>query len=296
MDKLNAIKVFKRVVELESFTKAADDLMLSRAAISKNIAELEQFLGCALIKRTTRTMHLTPAGLDYYQSVCQLLEMWDIADENAMSSSSSMKGEFTVSIPVSLGLLSIQPKLCQFAARYPDLQLNIILSDEKVDLVSRGVDVAIRGSGLLKDSSLKAKKLHSIERVLCATPTYLADAHQQLSTPHDIEHHHCLVYSLSSSPTTWLFYNDQEEAQIDVRHVKMQANNTVALKHACLADFGLMLAPKVMVIEEISDGRLVSVLDDWRIPNHDLYAVYPTHKEHSNKVKSLINFMSEQLL
>ncbi|EEX34309.1 MULTISPECIES: LysR family transcriptional regulator [Vibrio] len=295
MDKLVAANVFKRVVELDSFHLAADDLGLSRSAVSKNIAELEGFLGVALITRTTRTMRVTPTGEEYYRQVCQLLDMWAMADQQAMAASSRMQGTLTVSIPMSLGLVSIQPKLCQFAKQYPDLLLNVLLSDEQIDLVTGGIDVAIRGSGHLKDSTLHARKLDTLPRVLCAAPCYLADIDLPLNHPSDLSHHDCLIYSLSTSPTNWLFYSEAEECQIAIHQIRMQTNNTLALKQACVEGLGVMLAPKIMVEEELTRGVLQPILTDWRIPNHDVYAVYPQHKEHSLMVAELIRFLSQEM-
>lgn len=292
MDKLVAIKVFKRVVELRSFYGAAEDLGLSRAAVSKNIAELERHLGTALIKRTTRTMHVTPNGQEYYYRVRELLNLWDVADQNAKAASNTVSGVVTITIPMSLGLVSIQPKLCLFATQYPDVKLNVILSDEQVDLVSNGIDVAVRGSGHLQDSTLRAKKLDTLPRVLCVSPSYLSSSNRELNHPTDIYQHSCLVYSLSSSPTRWTFFSEKEECQVEATNVRMQTNNTLALKQACLQGLGIMLAPEIMVREELMDGRLQHVLQEWSVANHDLYAVYPQHKEHSATVSALIHFLS----
>jgi len=292
MDKLRAINVFRRVIELGSFKAAAEDMELSKAAISKNINELEDYLKTPLINRTTRRMHITENGQLYYDRVRNILDEMENADQSIIESSQHLTGLIKVSVPMSVGLMKINPAICAFMQDYPDISVEVILSDQYVDLVDQGLDVAIRGGGALTNLSLKSRKLIGLNRLLCASQEYI-DKASTLDSPHDLKQHNCLVYSLSSSPRQWTFLQQKETATVDIMQSSFVANNSIALKQAALAGVGVALVPELLVENEITSGQLVQLLPHWQVDKQALHAVYPFHKEQSQKVRLFIDFLVE---
>lgn len=294
MNKITALNVFRRVVELGTFKAAADDLNLSQAAVSKNINELEEFLGIALINRTTRRMSVTESGMAYYGQICSVLDELEAADQSIMAASFTPKGRLRVSVPMSYGLIKINPLICEFKRRYPDISIEVILSDAYVDLIDRGIDVVIRGGNALTDSTMRSRPVCQVRRVLCASPDYLAHS-ERIDHPEDLKTHNCLVYSLSSSPRKWFFARNEENLGIELRPASYSVNNGIALKQAAVEGLGVILVPEEYVLRELADGSLLELLPDWKPDTHSLFAVYPYHKEQSQKVRLFIDFISDAL-
>lgn len=290
MNKITALNVFRRVVEMGTFKAAADDLHLSQAAVSKNINELEAFLGIALINRTTRRLSVTESGMAYYGQICGVLDSLDAADQSIMAASFTPRGRLRVGVPMSYGLIRLNPLICEFQRRYPAISIEVILSDAYMDLVDQGLDVVIRGAAALDDSTLRAKPLCEVRRVLCAAPDYLEEAGQP-ARPEDLKTHNCLLYSLSSSPRKWFFTRDAESVAVELKPASFCANNGIALKQAAVQGLGVILVPKEFVSSELADGSLVKLLPDWQPDPHALFAVYPFHKEQSPKVRLFIEFI-----
>lgn len=292
MDKLRAITVFRRVIELGSFKAAAEDMGLSKAAISKNINELEDYLKSPLINRTTRKMHITENGQLYYNHVRTILDELSNADLSIMESPHQLRGLIKVSMPMSVGLLQLNPAVCEFMILHPEISVEVIMSDQYVDLVEQGIDVAVRGGGELKNSSLKSRKILDMKRVLCASPSYLINA-KELTSPDDLIFQNCLIYSLSSSPRHWVFRKQDEVKAIDLASTTYAVNNSLALKQATLAGLGITLTPELFIKKELASGELIKLLPTWEADKHALYAVYPYHKEQSQKVRTFIDFLIE---
>jgi DNA-binding transcriptional LysR family regulator len=293
MDKLRAINIFRRVVELGSFTAASEDMELSKAAISKNINELEAFLQSPLINRTTRKLHITENGQRYYNHICTVLDELSNADLDIIESTDEPRGLLKVSVPMSVGLLLVNPAVCDFMNSYPEIQVELVMNDQYTDLIEKGFDIAIRGGGAQKNSSLRSRKLMDLDRVLCASPDYL----ERMGTPsklEDLHSHNCLVYSLSSSPTSWTFHQDGNTEKFSFNKGSYTVDNGLASKQASLAGLGIILTPRVFVSDELKSGKLISLLDAWQADIHALYAIYPYHKEPSKKVRSFIDFLVER--
>ena len=290
MDKLRAITVFRRVIELGSFKAAAEDMSLSKAAISKNINELEDYLKTPLINRTTRKMHITESGQRYYDHVRTILDELSHADLSIIESAHKLRGLIKVSVPMSMGILQLNPAICEFMQLHPEISVEIIMNDHYVDLVEQGLDVAIRGGGELQNSSLKSRKLLDMKRVLCASPKYIEQANP-LSSLDELNQHNCLVYSLSSSPRRWKFCKQDETKSIDLVPGSYVVNNGLALKQAVIAGLGITLTPEIFVDKELKSGELVKLLPEWEAESHALYAIYPYHKEQSQKVRTFIDFL-----
>ncbi|MDX7923119.1 LysR family transcriptional regulator [Aeromonas media] len=290
MNKITALNVFRRVVEMGTFKAAADDLHLSQAAVSKNINELEAFLGIALINRTTRRLSVTESGMDYYGQICGVLDSLDAADQSIMAATFTPRGRLRVGVPMSYGLIRLNPLICEFQRRYPAISIEVNLSDTYMDLVDQGLDVVIRGAAALDDSTLRAKPLCEVRRVLCAAPDYLKEAGRP-ARPEDLKSHNCLLYSLSSSPRKWFFTREAESVAVELKPASFCANNGIALKQAAVQGLGVILVPKEFVSNELADGTLIKLLPDWQPDPHALFAVYPFHKEQSPKVRLFIEFI-----
>ena len=293
MDKLRAIEVFRRVIELGSFSAAAEDLSLSKAAISKNINELEDFLKTALINRTTRKLHITDSGQIYYDQIKNVLDNLESADLSIIESSDVLRGSIKISIPMTLGVLKINPIICQFMKLHPEISIEVVMSDSYIDLVEQGIDIAIRGGGLLKNSSLKSRKLLDIERVVCAAPEYVENA-PKLTTPEDLSLHNCLIYTLSTSKQ-WTFNQADKTQIVDLKPSSYAVNNGLALKQAITSGLGVTLTPRMFVEDELNNGAVVELLQDWQAESHALYAIYPFHKEQSSNIRTFIDFLVEQM-
>ncbi|MGY3869878.1 substrate binding domain-containing protein [Aeromonas crassostreae] len=244
----------------------------------------------ALINRTTRRLSVTESGMAYYGQICAVLDSLEAADQSIMAASFTPRGRLRIGMPMSYGLIRINPLVCEFQRRYPEISIEVILSDAYMDLVDQGLDLVIRGAGTLDDSTLRAKPLCEVRRVLCAAPDYLKEAGQP-THPEDLKSHNCLLYSLSSSPNKWFFTRDAESVAVELKPASFCANNGIALKQAAVQGLGVILVPKEFVSSELADGTLVKLLPDWQPDPHALFAVYPFHKEQSRNVRLFIEFI-----
>ncbi|WP_430431232.1 LysR family transcriptional regulator [Oceanicaulis sp.] len=290
MDRLLTLEVFRRVVECNGFSAAARDLGVSNAAVSKAVKDLEARLGVQLIVRTTRSLNLTDSGAAYYQQACAVLDALAEADEQVRAEATSPRGRLKVSAPMSMGLTTLSDALPDFCRQYTDILLDLHMSDEVVDLVSGGFDLAIRG-GLLQDSSLKARKLLDLDRIVCAAPSYL-EARGHPASPQDLSAHDALVFAGSDAPETWPLFSADGMQAVSVKP-RLRINNSIALKSAAMQGLGLALLPNVYVREEIASGALVDAVPGWRGEAQALYAVYPEQREVSRKVRVFLDFLVE---
>lgn len=291
MDTLTGMRVFRRVVERGSFSAAAADLELSNGAVSKHIGQLEAHLGARLLNRTTRRLSLTEAGRAYYERCVRLLDDLDEAERAVRQMHAAPRGRLKISAPMSFGILHLAPALPEFGVRYPEVELDVVLNDRFVDLIEEGYDVALRIITDLPDSTLVARRLASIRRVVCAAPVYL-ERHGVPMTPEDLKRHHCLIYSLTGDD--WWF--DGPEGRQTVRVAgKYRINNSIALREALVAGMGIALIPTFLVGPLIATGVLVSLLDRHHTAeSHTLYAVYPQNRYLSPKVQAFVGFLSNR--
>lgn len=291
MNKLTALQVFRKVIELGTFKAAAEELNLSQAAISKNINELEESLGTPLINRTTRNMNVTESGHAYYCQICSILDELEAVDQSIMASAFTPKGRLRISAPMSYGLININSMICDFKHKYPDISIEVILSDMYMDLIDKGIDVAIRGGGVLNDSTMRSKPILSVKRVLCASPVYIKKMNE-LNHPNDLREHNCLSYTLSSSPRKWFLSKGEENIAVELQSSSYSVNNGIALKQAALSGLGIILLPEDYVYNELQSGELVELLPEWSPDTHSLFAIYPYHKEQTQKIRLFIDFIS----
>lgn len=284
-DKLQAMRVFRRVAELGSFTTAADDLGLTPATVSKQIAFLEADLGVRLIHRTTRRMHLSDIGQQYVERVRHLLEALDETEHLVRGLDVQPKGRLRINAPMSFGLTHLNKAIDAFLAAYPELEIDLQLNDSVVDLVEQGVDMAIRIRQQLDDSSLTARELCQVDRTLCAAPGYLAEAGEPRQ-PADLAQHNCLIYSLSSAPDQWSL----GKQTVSVRG-NFQVNSSLAIKQQLMNGAGIALIPNFLVYEELRSGQLCSLLPDYPPTGHSVYAVFPPGRHKPHKVRCFLDHL-----
>ena len=237
MDRFTSLSVFRAIAEHGGFAAAARALDLSPSAVSKNVRELEAALGVPLVIRNSRSVSLTEAGRRYAARADEILRALASASDEAIALAGGPRGTVRVTAPMSIGLLELAPLVPRFLAEHPELKLDVEFDDRHVDLVARGFDVAIRGHGPLPDSSLKARRLGELERVVCASPGYLARAGRP-KTPADLERHACLLYSLATPANRWTLGRGERTSVVHVDG-PYRANNSLALRHAALGKVGI---------------------------------------------------------
>jgi len=292
MDRLQGMEAFVRVVELGSFAGAADALGLSRAMVSKHVGALEARLGVRLLQRTTRRLSLTEIGRSYFERARDVLQQIAEAEDAAAALQSAPRGTLRLNAPVSFGVQHLAPALAAFQTQYPDLHVDLTLSDRFVDIVEEGVDLAIR-IGRLQDSALIARRLAPCRIVIAAAPAYLA-AHGTPAHPHDLAGHNCLGYAYATREGEWFFHGgDGRPVTVKVRG-NLVTNNGDALLAAGLAGQGIIRVPTFMVGDTPIDGALRIVLPDWRAYDLTIHAVYPVNRHLAAKVRVFVDFLADR--
>ena len=291
MDRFLAVTVFTKVVEAGSFSRAAERLGMSTTAASRHVAELEKHLGTRLLHRSTRRLSLTDTGRAFYERSVQILADLDEAEAVAGSATSRPSGVLKINLPVSFGIVHLAPILPDFTARYPEISLDVAISDRVVDLVEEGYDLAVRISRNLQ-TTLVARPIASTRLVVCAAPAYL-ERHGVPRVPEDLAAHNCLSYSYSATGNEWHF---EGEDGIHVASVagSMHANNGDMLRAAALAGMGIILQPTFLVGDDLKTGRLSLLLPEYRIPDVTIYAIYPSRRHLSAKVRAFVDFLVER--
>ena len=291
MDQLAAMRALRRVVELGSFTAAADALGISHTVVSRQISHLEARLGAQLLNRTTRRFALTTAGAEYYAACQQILDALDDADRAVGQHQANPSGTLRINAAMAFGTEELAHWLPRFLERYPALQVDLVCNDRVVDLIEEGFDVALRLARDLPDSTLIARRLASSQVMLVASPDYLR-RHGTPRTPHDLPRHNCLTYSQLARPREWRFTApDGADVAVTVQG-SLQANNGVALRTVALAGTGIATTASFIVHEDVRRGALVRVLPDYTIRPRELYLLYPHSRHLSPKVRVFVEFAS----
>ena len=289
MDTFAAMRVFVAVVERSGFSAAASALDLSTASVTRQVAALEKRLGTRLLNRTTRRVGLTSAGAAYYQRAVQLLAELDDIEAAVGAQALVPSGLLRINAPVSFGIARLGPLLAGYRVRYPQVKLDLSLSDRLVDMVEEGFDVAIRITRQ-PAPNLIARKLADARLLLCAAPDYLARAGTP-AAPADLARHACLAYSYWSGGDEWTLQGPAGEATVRIDG-GLRANNGDVLREAALAGMGIVLQPDFVVGADLAAGRLRRVLDDWMAPV-GIHAVYASRSHLAPKVRSFIDFLVE---
>jgi DNA-binding transcriptional LysR family regulator len=289
MDQLAALRALRRVVELGSFTAAADALGISHTIVSRQVRQLEEHLGAQLLNRTTRRFALTDAGREYYESTREVLDLLGEADRNVGHHQAEPTGTLRINAPMAFGTIEVAQWLPGFMAKYPGVQVDLVCNDRIVDLIEDGFDVALRLARDLPDSTLVARRLATSKVVLVASPGYL-QAHGAPLLPGDLTQHNCLVYTAAARASEWaLVGTDGAEHAVAVRGT-LQANTNVALRAAAVAGVGIANAAAFIVREELERGALVEVLPGYTPKPRELYALYPQNRHLSPKVRAFVDY------
>ena len=289
MDKLTAMRVFARVVELGSFTKAADALALSRTMTTVHVARLEESLAVRLLNRTTRRLSLTEAGLAYYDKCAALLAEIDTLEGSLAAMSEQPRGVLKISAPVSFGSLELAPALADYLGRYPLVRLDVNLNDRTVDLVEEGYDLAIRIAPAV-DPGLVARRLASTRLRVCASPGYVARQGVP-QRPADLSLDDCFGYAYSGS--VWAFEGPEGHDEIRPRG-DTRANSGDFLRVLAVQGHGIALLPSFLVHRDLASGALIELLPAYRAATLGVHAVYPSRKHLAAKVRTLVDFLVER--
>jgi len=289
----DAWAIFATVASAGSFARAGKDLGLSKASISKAVSRLEHRLKVQLFYRTTRRLSLTEAGRDMLQRAEQILLSGEAAESAALAHSQVPSGRVRMALPMSFGLKELSPLLPQLLAQYPELSLDLHLSDETIDLLDGGFDLALR-IGALADSTLRTRRICEIRRMVVGSPGYF----QREGRPEDptaLADHSCLDYSYLPGSGRWDFRNAAGE-EVSVRPKgPIRANNAEALTPALLAGLGVAVQPEFVVWRELAEGTLVEVLSDWSLPVIALNIVAPPGALRPPRVQAVIDFLVTKL-
>lgn len=289
MDRFEEMRVFAAVVDAGSFVGASTALEMSKAAVSRHVADLESRLGVRLLHRTTRKLSLTPEGAVFQLRCHELLDGVDEAEAQITSRSGEASGLLRINVPVSFGLLHLAPLWAQFMTLHPKVTLDVTLADRVVDLVEEGFDVAVR-IARLPNSSLVSRQLASTRLVLCASPAYLKQRGHP-AHPSELAQHDVLAYSLFSMGDQWEFTGPGGVVSVKVTP-RMRTNSGDTCRVAALRDQGIVLQPTFLVGPDLLSGTLVEMMPAWRSVELGVYAVYPSRKFVSPKVRQMLEFLS----
>ena len=289
---LNDVIVFARVVEAGSFTAAARLLAMPKTTVSRRVAALEREVGVRLLQRTTRSLNLTDAGRLYYEQSSQGLRTIEEANLRLAEARAEPSGTIRISAPVGFGGHFLIRAVVEFLALYPKTNVELRLTDDKLNLVEDGIDLAFR-TGRLEDSTLIARKIGSTHRLLCASPDYLA-RYGMPESPADLARHRCVISGPSASGAHWVLDGPQGQESVDVAG-RFAANEMQAVVAAAIAGFGVAQLPQLMAEGLINEGRLRRVLDGYTTPAGGLYVLYPSSRHLSPLVKAFIDLAVERI-
>ncbi len=292
MDRLLSMEVFVAVIESGSFTAAAEQFQISPPMVGKHVKSLEQRLGARLLARTTRSQRLTEIGQGYLLHCRQILADIQVAESNIESLRMEPKGALKISSPVTLGSLIIAPILSEYLDAYPEVELELVLSDKRVDLVQEGFDAAIR-IGKLMDSSLVARPLCPYPMVICASPEYIQRSGQP-NHPRDLTQHQCLGLSHWNKKHGWSLAQDGLQTN-PLPKSRFQSNNGQALRMAALKGWGVVMQPKILLNEDIQRGALIEVLQDYWPAPHPVHLVYPVDRQPPLKLTRLVEMLTNKM-
>jgi len=294
MDRFDAMQAFARVVEAGSFTKAADTLRVSKTSVTQLVQQLEARLQVKLLHRTTRRLSVTPDGAAYYERVLRLLADLDDAETSLSSAKASPSGRLRVDVPSPLASFILIPALPAFHARYPDIQIDMGVSDRRVDLLGENVDCVVRG-GELADPSLMARRVGDLPLRACAAPDYLARCGTP-AHPRELEgtHHRIVGFRWLRSGKTYpyaLRRDDGESVEVQGRYV-LAVDDGNAYLAAGLAGLGILWLPEYMCAASLAQGALIPLFEDWRFAPMPLYVAYPPNRHVSAKLRVFIDWIA----
>ncbi|MCY1348944.1 HTH-type transcriptional regulator DmlR [compost metagenome] len=290
---LEAWAIFAKVAETGSFARAATELGLSQATVSKAITRLEGRMKIMLFHRTSRRMSLTESGHAALERAARILAEGEAVEAEVTEQSTSLRGPIRIAAPMSFGVSHLAPVLPEFMARHPDVVLDVQFSDELVDLVAQGFDMALRIS-TLADSSLLARRLCTVRILLVGAPAYF-EQYGRPAHPRDLAGHRALQYSYSRGGSSWRFRHKRHGEFAQAMPAPLLANNAEALAPALRAGLGLALQPEFLAWKDLQSGALETVMEDWQVEPIALHIVTPPGRSRPARVQALIDYLAERV-
>jgi DNA-binding transcriptional LysR family regulator len=293
MDRFDAMQAFARVVEAGSFTKAAETLHMSKTSVTQLVQQLEASLRVRLLNRTTRKVNVTADGAAYYERVVRVLADVDDAETSLSSAAAAPRGRLRVDVPSPFARLILVPALPAFHARYPDIQLDMGVSDRMVDIIGENVDCVVRG-GELTDQSLMARRIGDLQLGVHAAPSYLARAGTPLH-PRELENtHHRIVgfhWARTGKPLSYAMHHDGESVKVQGRYV-VAVDDGNAYLAAGLAGMGVLWLPDYMALAHVASSELVPLFEGWRMDPMPMYVAFPPNRHVSAKLRVFIDWVA----
>lgn len=289
-----ALVLFAKVVECSGVSPAARLLSIPKATISRAISKLEASLGSRLLERTSRKMRLTESGEAIYRHCQRIADEIEEAKSAIGSIQSVPRGRLRIAVPLTFGRSLLSPVLPKFLVRYPELRVEVELTNRRVDPIEENFDFVIR-LGPIPDSSMVAKRLGVVHFVPCASPAYLK-AHATPKHPDDLERHAIIDFFGGGERHHWVFTRGEETVEVEVEP-RFDANDPILRRDAAVAALGISLLPSWLVEEEVKSGRLQQVLPQWQSTRtNDIYALYPNRRSLSSKSRAFMAFLQEEML
>lgn len=293
MDRLAIMKSFCRIVERGSIVRAAEDLGVSSALLSRNLKLLEQSLGCSLINRTTRTMSITEHGRLYYEESKRILEDIEDSEERVRAGTGAVRGMLHVNAPHSFGTTVLADMLPAFLERYPDVEISLAFDDQVVDMIEGGFDLSIRIRASLPDSGLIVRSIAPVQQGLFAAPVYL-EHNGVPSGPEDLADHAAVAYLLSDEPAVWRLTGPDGTKTVPFK-ARVNLGSSVVLRDVLAAGLGIGALPDFLSEPAEQGGQLVRVLPKWSLPERCVYAVTSSRLGFDAKTLAFVDFLSERL-
>lgn len=292
MNLFEAMKLFVRVAELGSFSAVAEQLGVGRSVVSRQIAALEKHLRVKLIHRTTRRLSLTTEGRLYLENSHQILSLVEAANSELLAKDAVPRGVIKMSLPLSFGLLKVQGWLMEFMRLYPEVELRLHFSDSRLNLIEEGLDLSVRVTNTLEETTI-VRKLGHCHMLAVAAPEYL-QRWGEPNHPEALTEHSCLGYFLSGESEPWRFQVDGQLKRFYLDY-RLQANNGDALAEAAAEGMGLAMVPDFIAESYLASGRLVPILEDFAPEASGIYGVLPSNRYMPHRVGVLLDFLADKL-
>lgn len=290
---LNLLRTFLSVAEMRNFTAAAERLGIGRPQVSLQIRRMETMLGASLFHRTTRRVTLTDAGQRLFEQCGPLLQGVEQVLQQMASSGAGLRGRLRIGAPVEHAVQVVSPVAAAFANRYPDVRLELQVSDKVQDMVAEGIDVSIR-VGWIRESSARVAKIGEFDQAVLASPEYLA-RHPAPETPGDLAHHRWIALTLLQAPLTWSFSRRSKSVTVRM-NPHMRTDSSVALRSLLLSGAGISVGSLLHLESDVRDGSLVRILPDWGLPRGGVYAVYPPGVQIAPVARAFVDLLKAEML
>lgn len=292
MDRLNAMHLFVRVAELNSFSAVAQQMGVARSVVTRQIAALESHLGVRLMVRSTRSLTLTSAGTAYLEKCRVILNLVEVAETGIAEQRATPRGNIRISLPLSFGLKRLVPHLLEFSRRYPQVSLDMDYADRRVHLIEEGIDLAIRITRRLEGHDV-VRKIGTSQMHVVASPAYLARFGRPRH-PSELAHHECLGYTMQGSQQAWQFELDGVLENFPVQ-ARISANNGEALMQAAAQGLGITCQPDFITEASLASGELEQILAEFSVPELGIYVMLPSNRQIPHRVRVLMDFLTERI-